>query len=211
MIRAHGRCEGRSGGPGRADPERPAPGRCRRPGRHGAGHRSRLGRGELGGMTLDRTRAIGAAVGVLIDLQARWHGAELDRRRSANCRETGHNRTPVLWTTRHGTVEYRPTDGGRPAPGTWTQHLGAWTFDGRAWTCPKTTCCDAIMQRTTTSCGLGLDHHPRATYCEQVVPSPGGPRNNPGAGRRTRRDGPRGNRHPDDPTDGPAATRHPIP
>src|SRR5512141_1541963 len=40
---------------------------------------SRLERGELGGMTLDRIRAIGAAVGVLIDLQARWHGAELDR------------------------------------------------------------------------------------------------------------------------------------
>lgn len=40
---------------------------------------SRLERGLVGGMTLDAIRAIGAAVGVLIDLQPRWHGGELDR------------------------------------------------------------------------------------------------------------------------------------
>ena len=40
---------------------------------------SRLERGQLGGMTVDRIRAIGAAVGVLIDLQPRWHGGEVDR------------------------------------------------------------------------------------------------------------------------------------
>ena len=40
---------------------------------------SRLERGELGGMTVARIRAIGAAVGVLIDLQPRWHGGEVDR------------------------------------------------------------------------------------------------------------------------------------
>jgi transcriptional regulator with XRE-family HTH domain len=40
---------------------------------------SRLERGLLGGMTVDRVRAIGAAVGVLIGLEPRWHGGELDR------------------------------------------------------------------------------------------------------------------------------------
>jgi hypothetical protein len=40
---------------------------------------SRLERGQLDGMTLARIRAIGAAVGVLIDLTPRWQGGELDR------------------------------------------------------------------------------------------------------------------------------------
>lgn len=40
---------------------------------------SRLERGALGGMSVERIRAIGAAIGVLIDLQPRWGGAELDR------------------------------------------------------------------------------------------------------------------------------------
>jgi transcriptional regulator with XRE-family HTH domain len=40
---------------------------------------SRLERGELGGMTVERIRAIGAAVGVLIDITPRWQGGELDR------------------------------------------------------------------------------------------------------------------------------------
>ena len=40
---------------------------------------SRAERGLIGGMTLERIRAIGTAVGVLIDLQPRWRGGELDR------------------------------------------------------------------------------------------------------------------------------------
>ncbi len=40
---------------------------------------SRLERGVLGGMTVDRIRAIGQAVGILLDLTPRWHGGELDR------------------------------------------------------------------------------------------------------------------------------------
>jgi transcriptional regulator with XRE-family HTH domain len=40
---------------------------------------SRLERGDLGSMSVDRIRAIGAAVGVLIDLTPRWRGGELDR------------------------------------------------------------------------------------------------------------------------------------
>lgn len=40
---------------------------------------SRLERGELQGMTVERIRAIGTAVGMLIDLTPRWQGGELDR------------------------------------------------------------------------------------------------------------------------------------
>ena len=40
---------------------------------------SRLERGQLDGMTLGRIRAIGAAIGVMIDLTPRWQGGELDR------------------------------------------------------------------------------------------------------------------------------------
>jgi transcriptional regulator with XRE-family HTH domain len=40
---------------------------------------SRAERGLIDGMTLGRIRAIGEAVGVLIDLQPRWRGGELDR------------------------------------------------------------------------------------------------------------------------------------
>ncbi len=40
---------------------------------------SRMERGQLGGMTVDSIRAIGTAVGVLMDLTARWQGGELDR------------------------------------------------------------------------------------------------------------------------------------
>ena len=40
---------------------------------------SRLERGLIGGITLDRIRAISGAVGVHIDLDARWRGGELDR------------------------------------------------------------------------------------------------------------------------------------
>lgn len=40
---------------------------------------SRLERGLIGGMTVERIRAIGAAVALLIDIQPRWHGGELDR------------------------------------------------------------------------------------------------------------------------------------
>jgi len=40
---------------------------------------SRLERGELDGMTVERIRAIGAAVGMLVDLTPRWQGGELDR------------------------------------------------------------------------------------------------------------------------------------
>jgi transcriptional regulator with XRE-family HTH domain len=40
---------------------------------------SRAERGLVNGMTLDRIRAIGQAVGVMIDLQPRWRGGELDR------------------------------------------------------------------------------------------------------------------------------------
>ncbi len=40
---------------------------------------SRLERGLLGGMTVDRIRAIGQAAGIVVDLSARWNGGELDR------------------------------------------------------------------------------------------------------------------------------------
>ena len=40
---------------------------------------SRLERGQLNGMTLARMRAIGGAVGVVLDVEVRWHGGELDR------------------------------------------------------------------------------------------------------------------------------------
>ncbi len=40
---------------------------------------SRLERGRLGGMTVDSIRAIGGAIGVLIDLTPRWQGGEVDR------------------------------------------------------------------------------------------------------------------------------------
>lgn len=150
--------------------------------------------------------------------RTRGAGCHAPGRCVANRRQPGYHRTSVLWTTRHGAVEDRLAGGGRRPCRRWMTHLRAWTRParawmscGRAWTCPKTTCCDAMINRTTTSCGLGLDRHPRAPYCEGVALSPGGPRNTRGARRRTRRDGPRGNRRPDDPTDGPAATRHPIP
>ncbi len=40
---------------------------------------SRAERGLLGGMTLARIRAIGEAIGVTLDVTARWQGGELDR------------------------------------------------------------------------------------------------------------------------------------
>lgn len=40
---------------------------------------SRLERGLLGGMTVERIRAIGEAVGMLLELEPRWQGGELDR------------------------------------------------------------------------------------------------------------------------------------
>src|ERR1700693_607697 len=40
---------------------------------------SRAERGLLDGMTLSGIRAIGEAIGVLVDLQPRWGGGELDR------------------------------------------------------------------------------------------------------------------------------------
>ena len=40
---------------------------------------SRVERGLVGGMTVDRIRAVGQAIGVVLDLTPRWGGAELDR------------------------------------------------------------------------------------------------------------------------------------
>ncbi len=40
---------------------------------------SRLERGLIGGITMDRIRAISRAVGIHIELDARWRGGELDR------------------------------------------------------------------------------------------------------------------------------------
>ena len=40
---------------------------------------SRLERGAIDGMTVERIRAIGDALGIMLDLQPRWHGGELDR------------------------------------------------------------------------------------------------------------------------------------
>jgi hypothetical protein len=81
----------------------------------------------------------------------------------------------------------------------------------RAWMRPKPICCDAITHHTTTCCGLGLDRHSPASYCWQVAPAPDDPRHTPGNTAEPPPEGPREHRHQGDPTDGSAATRHPIP
>jgi len=71
----------------------------------GVGHDtvSRLERGAMEGMTVERIRAIGAAVGVLIDIVPRWNGGELDRllgaRHSALHEEVARRLTAIPgWT-----------------------------------------------------------------------------------------------------------------
>jgi hypothetical protein len=102
---------------------------------------------------------------------------------------------PGRWTTR---------------PGTWTNATEARTPGHGAWTRSNPTCCDAIHRRTTTSCGFGLDHHPAAAYSSRVAPAPDDPRNPPGSGPTPRTGHRTDHRRRNDPTDDPAATRHPI-
>ena len=154
-------------------------------------------------------------------------------RPAGRCRpRSAWHRTHVLWTTRRtfcGQPAARPWTTRRPRwttrPDTWTTRRGLWTNGTGArtrgqgaWIRTNPTCCDANHRRTTTSCGFGLDRHPAAAYSSKVAPAPDGTRNPPESGPAPRTEDRTGHRTEDrtdhrrrnDPTDDPAATRHPI-
>lgn len=60
---------------------------------------SRLERGHLGTMSIDRIRAVGAALDIRVDIVARWRGGDLDRLVSA--RHSALHEAVARWFTAH--------------------------------------------------------------------------------------------------------------
>lgn len=67
---------------------------------------SRIERGHLGPMTVDRIRAVGAALDIRVEIGARWRGGELDR--LVNARHSALHEAAARWFTRHGVWSLAP-------------------------------------------------------------------------------------------------------
>ena len=96
-----------------------------------------------------------------------WRGAYRPahgRRRPVRTLEPNTCSVYDPWKSRGNPVETPPTPGGTPHHRTWTTARRTWTRGRCAWKRETTTSCDAIPDRTTTSCGLGLDSTPLEAY-----------------------------------------------